>query len=95
MAQLLPAWVPSDALLLGLLVLVAGTLLMNWNKRWTISRVMDLTAPLIVAGGVLLAAMAGPLSMALGVGATDTWIAVGLLIAAGGIVAHASDRVEL
>lgn len=85
MVKLLPAWVPSDALLVGVLGLLGALVAMNRGRWWAIDA-MDVREPIIVGVGVLLAALNGQIAAGAGQGSPDVWLAVGVLIAVSGVV---------
>lgn len=81
---MLPAWLPTDALLLALVAFLGAVFVMNKNRSWFM-RVVDFRYPLVVGAGVLIAASNQLLAVEAGVGSPDTWVVAGVLIAAFGV----------
>lgn len=80
-----PAWVPTDALLLGLLVFLGVVLFMNRNRMRMVNVVFEREA-FVVGGGVVLAASNTYLADTVGALSADAWIVFGLLVSVLGFV---------
>lgn len=92
----LPAWVPSDSIAIALIVFILAMFLMNRGQSWFLN-VIDRREPAAVAVGVffIFAAMEGWFSNVVSVGSTDTWVMLGVILLAIGVVAQYTGIIDL
>lgn len=93
---LLPAWVPTEAALIALVVTLAAILLMNRGSPWFINaKAQD--EPLLVGIGVFLVLAAGWLAglPVLEVVPTMLWWAAGALAVAVGVLARYTELLDI
>lgn len=90
---LFPAWVPTDELLLALVVFVLAMLVMNRGRWWFVNIVAQ-DEPLLVAIGVFVVLVAGQLA-GLGLGQPLVWQVAGALAIALGLLARYTDLLDI
>lgn len=90
---LLPPWFPTEALLIGLAVVMAAALLMNRGNRWVLN-VLAQDEPILVGIGAFL--LVGATWLAENVGLEPRWwMAAGAVVALVGIAARYTDRLDV
>lgn len=94
--QLLPAWFPSDELLVALLVLIALVLLMNRGNWWVLNVVAQ-DEPLLSAIGVaiFLLGWTGWLASNVGFLGDMMWMVLGAVVALSGVLVYRSEKYDI